>query len=289
MIKPELCKDRKTFAKIELDKYYAERKFDGERIIAIKKGDDIILQRRSGKIATHQYPEIVEAMKTFQYDITLDGEMCVFIHGKDEFDEGIATRTHLKSEKKIKDRSETYPATYMVFDVLHVHNTNKKMLPLETRKRHLQSYYDVYVLNTDAEERIKLIDYVTDAVRLYSDAKIHSWEGIVMKPKDAMYIENSRIQWIKIKNTYDSDFVFTSYEDNKTGLKLFKYTYDKRDDIILDVSQKPIVVQCNGAKADEVREILERDKEVLVTIGYLNLTGGNRLRMPVFRKIVDDK
>lgn len=286
-IKPELCKDRKTFNNIDLSNYVAEKKYDGVRMLVIKKGDDIILQKRSGKIATHQYPEIVEALKSFEYDIILDGEMCVFINGQDNFNEGISLRTNLKDKNKIYLKSMETPATYMIFDVLYAGLVDLKQKSLLERKKHLDIFYTQSIQTTPAAEYIKLVPFWSDGESLFEQAKKDHWEGIVLKPKEAMYIENARKQWIKIKNTYDVNLVFTHYKTNIKGIKLLKYEYIIGDGIELNVTEdNPITVQCGGAQAEEVKAILDEGDEVYVTITYLNKTSTNRLRMPVFKKLI---
>lgn len=286
MIKPELCKDRKTFDKIDLSEYIAEKKYDGIRMLAIKQGDDIILQKRSGKIATHQYPEIVQALRSFEYDIILDGEMCVFINSEDNFDDGIARRTHLKDENKIYIKSIEIPATFMVFDVLRAGLVDLKPKTLLSRKEHLDHFYMECISGNPAGEYIKLVEFYNDGELLFEEAKKNNWEGIVLKPKLSMYIEKDRKQWIKIKNTHDVDLVFTHYESNKAGIKLLKYEYIIGDRLELNVSEdNPLAVQCNGAQAEEIKQMLD-DGEAYITISYLNKTANGRLRMPVFKKLV---
>jgi bifunctional non-homologous end joining protein LigD len=288
MIKPELCKDRKTFNNIDLPYYIAEKKYDGERIIAIKEGDDITLQRRSGKLATHQYPEVVEALRSFEYDIILDGEMCVFVDGEDNFQEGLSPRVHLKNEDKIYIKAIETPATYMIFDVLKGGLVDLTQKSLWQRKAYLEQFYGQSILDTPAEQHIKLIEYGTDSVDLFNTAKLNGWEGIVLKPKEAMYMQGSRKQWIKMKNTFDDDFIFTKYEENNRGIKLIKIKEDDRDTTTVIVDKKnPIVIQCTGEQSSEVKYLLDKNDEVFVTVSYLNKTLGDRLRMPVFKKLVD--
>lgn len=288
MIKPELCKDRKTFAKLDLAEYVAEKKYDGERIIAIKEGDDIILQRRSGKDATHIYPEVVEALNWFNNDIILDGEMCVFINGVDDFQDGLQPRIHLKNENKIYTKSLETPATYMLFDILHADNANISQKPLQTRKMYLDSYYRQFIQGTTAASNIHIVEHTDYVEDLFEIAQIDGWEGIVLKPKLAMYIESSRKQWIKRKITFDADFIFNGYEENNRGIKLLKYGHDDRDGHVLNISEdNPLVVQCGGEQSSEVKYLLDKNDEVYVTVSYMNKTSANRLRMPVFKKVVD--
>jgi bifunctional non-homologous end joining protein LigD len=288
MIKPELCKDRKTFNNIDLPYYIAEKKYDGERIIAIKEGDDITLQRRSGKLATHQYPEVVEALRSFEYDIILDGEMCVFVDGEDNFQEGLSPRVHLKNEDKIYIKAIETPATYMIFDVLKGGLVDLTQKSLWQRKAYLEQFYGQSILDTPAEQYIKLVEFGTNSVDLFNTAKLNGWEGIVLKPKEAMYMQGSRKQWIKMKNTFDDDFVFTKYEENNRGIKLIKTEIDDRDTTTIYVTEdNPLIIQCTGEQSSEVKYLLDKNDEVFVTVSYLNKTLGDRLRMPVFKKLVD--
>ena len=288
IIKPELCKDRKTFAKLDLAEYIAEKKFDGERIIAIKEGDDITLQRRSGKDATHVYPEVVEALRAFKNDIILDGEMVVFIDGVDDFQEGLQPRIHLKNENKIYTKSLETPATYMLFDILHAGNADLRQRSLDTRKAYLNNYYKQFIQGTTAKYNIKVVEYSEFVEDVFDIAKKNGWEGVVLKPKLAMYMESSRKQWIKRKITFDADFIFTAYEENNKGIKLLKYEHDERDQVVLNISEEnPLVIQCGGEQSSEVKYLLDKNDEAYVTVSYMNKTSANRLRMPVFKKVED--
>ena len=213
--------------------------------------------------------------------------MCVFIGEQENFQEGSLTRIHLKNDNKIYQKSRETPATYIVFDVLKAGLVDLKEKSLLSRKEHLEVFFNQSILNTSAEQYIKLISFVEDGEELFKQAKEKNWEGIILKPKVSSYIENSRKQWIKRKYTHDADLVFDKYEVNNRGIKLIKTVVDKRDDIILSATEKtPIVVQCGGVQSQGLIDLIDHYGDILVTIGYLNKTSTDRLRMPVFKKLV---
>src|SRR4051794_29475627 len=55
-----------------------ELKFDGYRVLAKKRGDQVTLRYRSGRDATPLFPEIVAAIRALPVEEALiDGEACV--------------------------------------------------------------------------------------------------------------------------------------------------------------------------------------------------------------------
>src|SRR5579864_4703077 len=67
--------DRRDFG----DDWLLERKFDGERCVAHKAGDDVRLESRTGKDLTATYPEIRAAVAAQRArEVLLDGEVVAY-------------------------------------------------------------------------------------------------------------------------------------------------------------------------------------------------------------------
>lgn len=290
MIKPMLAKATKNLLKVDVLQYVAERKYDGERMLAIMKDGVVTLQRRSGKIATHQYPEIVEVLnKIDQGDFILDGEVVVWINDKDDFD-GVAQRSHHKDIDKINAKRILFPATYIVFDILMYEGYDITGESLWNRKLDLNKLFTQ--LNRSLTEfNTVLVQPQTyrDVLALWEESKSKCWEGIILKQLDSKYIEGGRRkEWLKLKNVYEADLIFTEYEVNNAGILLIKTSQNNLyDDTEVNATEKsPIKVQCSGQQSIEVREKLDSDGFAPVTVEYLNMTKDNKLRMPTFKKLV---
>src|ERR1700689_3431159 len=67
--------DRRKFG----DDWLLERKFDGERCVALRAGDEVTLQSRTGKDLSGAYPEVRAAVASQSArKLTLDGEVVAF-------------------------------------------------------------------------------------------------------------------------------------------------------------------------------------------------------------------
>src|SRR5215813_9736834 len=67
--------DRRDFG----DDWFLERKFDGERCVAVKRGGEVTLQSRTGKDLSGRYPEVSEAVAAQRASgLLLDGEVVAF-------------------------------------------------------------------------------------------------------------------------------------------------------------------------------------------------------------------
>jgi DNA ligase-1 len=197
-ISPMLCQgiESKTLAQYNPDEWFAEPKLDGERIIAIRQGDTIQMWTRRGKEVSKKFPEVKIAL-TFltAKEWVLDGELCVKGGFTNLLKRNTDNPTHI-AILKVK-----YPATYHIFDVLKVGETDVTNLPLYQRKACLISLFP--------NDKM-VIGFVKDVVKLVPTLKCLSlydtfltmleqgFEGIVIKRKYSPYQYDKRsTDWIK--------------------------------------------------------------------------------------------
>ena len=94
-----------------------EPKWDGFRCLALKNGDDIVLQGKSGKPLGRYFPEIAKAIASIKMQrLALDGEIIIRIDGELSFD-ALQMRLHPADSRIAKLSSET-PASFTAFDTL---------------------------------------------------------------------------------------------------------------------------------------------------------------------------
>jgi DNA ligase 1 len=167
-----------------------EPKYDGERIIAMRSGDEISLWTRRNIQASYKFPEIVEALKNNVEgnDWILDGEMTVSGSFRKLLNRNVEDRF------KISLLSRKNPATYNVFDIIR-HEKDILKIPIIERKSILMK-----VVHPD--DRIEIVPFheVAQIEKQYLDYIKEGFEGVVIKNSYSKYEPGRRSdQWLKIK------------------------------------------------------------------------------------------
>jgi len=271
VVKPMLCEKIKKadlplfLAAVPPNKWIAEVKYDGDRVVLTYKKGKVALQNRRGKDVTHVYPEFQGF--THPHDIVLDGEMCVMKDGKSDFNDGITHRSHCKSPEKIFSAMQEYPCTFVVFDILESAGVNLRHDKCGVRRKVLESlklkHKDIMLSRQD-----------TDIIRLWKEMESAGEEGVIVKDLDGLYKEGGRSSsWRKVKNIKETDLTFTKYEVHPMGI-----TVENDDEIRCTV---------NGAQHVDVRDTLDKHGEALITIEHLgDKTPAGKYRQPTFKKLV---
>ena len=95
-----------------------ERKFDGERCVARKRGGDVRLKSRTGKDLTATYPEVRAALVTQRArELLLDGEVVAYQGEQTSFSR---LQQRLGATAPSRQQVAAYPVVYCVFDVLAI-------------------------------------------------------------------------------------------------------------------------------------------------------------------------
>ncbi|MFY9638098.1 MAG: ATP-dependent DNA ligase [Methanobacterium sp.] len=190
MIEPMLATLTSPAIKLK-GSWIIEPKYDGERIIAVRSGDEISLWTRRNIQATYKFPEIVEALKN-NIDGTewiLDGEMTVAGGFRQLLNRNVEDRF------KIGLLSRKNPATYNIFDII-LHG--KKYLlktPLIERKSVLMK-----VVNPDNRIEIVPFQEISNIQEQFLNYLKNGFEGAVIKNSYSKYEPGRRSdQWLKIK------------------------------------------------------------------------------------------
>ena len=190
MIEPMLA--TLTTPLIELrGSWIIEPKYDGERIIAVRYGDEISLWTRRNIQASYKFPEIVEALNNNVEgkDWILDGEMTVSGGFRQLLNRNVEDRF------KISLLSRKNPATYNIFDIMRYEKEDLLNKPIIGRKGILMR-----VVHPD--NRIEIVPFkeaknVEDQFLNYLK---EGFEGAVIKNSYSKYEPGRRSdQWLKIK------------------------------------------------------------------------------------------
>ena len=174
-----------------------ERKYDGIRLLAYKKGEDVRLFSRNH--LPQDLPAIQHAIERIPHDeLILDGEI-TWGSGKVE---------------------------YHVFDIVWLDGRNVTALPLEER-RHLLAQLPFQ----EPLHRVELIDDPAPWERAQSEG----WEGVIAKRRGSIYEHRRSKAWLKMKCELSQDFVvggFTDPQGKRVGLGALLVGYHKDGEFV---------------------------------------------------------
>ena len=112
-----------------------EIKWDGVRPVSfIHTFREVFkIQSRNGKTITHRYSELEEPLKSSikeNQSVVLDGEVVILDkNGYPDF-QSHQKRMNIDLKRDIEMLSRQFPATYFIFDILHLDGYDLKTLPL---------------------------------------------------------------------------------------------------------------------------------------------------------------
>jgi hypothetical protein len=109
-----------------------ERKLDGERCLAFRRGGEVRLLSRNRRRLDCTYPELVDALKVQRdHDVVVDGEVVAFEGGQMSFSR--LQRRMGSSDPELARRSGI-AVSYYIFDILHLDGNRVTALPVRARK-----------------------------------------------------------------------------------------------------------------------------------------------------------
>lgn len=237
----------------------ANLKYDGERIIIFKKGDDIFLFNRRGREKSLIYPEVAEELKTIYGDFILDGEIIT----RDGKFNSLQHRSHLTDKQKIITARENYPITYMIFDILNFDGMDLTTNPLKERIKLLSLF------NFDNLKNIGFVTY-EDINNCLDYAKNFDCEGIVIKNMDSTYQHKRSNDWLKLKFFKEDVLRVVRYTENPAGIRC--------------EDEKLNAVQVSGQQHKEVKKAIDEIGFCDITISYLEKTANNRYRFISYKR-----
>jgi DNA ligase D-like protein (predicted ligase) len=184
------------------DGWIFERKFDGIRLLAFKKGRDVRLLSRNKLAQNAAYPGVVAAIEDLPVrDAILDGEAT-----------GVWGRTGT--------------VAYHVFDILRLDGRDLTALPLDERLATLNA-----LPLRPPLQRVQPVDGPAPWERACREG----WEGVIAKRRDAPYEHKRSKSWLKMKCEASQELVvggFTDPQGGRVGLGALLVGYYDGDDFV---------------------------------------------------------
>jgi bifunctional non-homologous end joining protein LigD len=249
-----------------------ERKFDGIRLLAYKRADEVRLYSRNR--LPQNLPPLAAAVARLPVDeIILDGE--VTWNGQGGYD---------------------------VFDILWLNGHNVTSLPLEDRRALLQE-----LPFRAPMRRVELLDDPEPWER----ARREGWEGVIAKRRGSPYEHRRSKHWLKMKCELSQELVvggFTDPQGVRVGLGALLVGYYEGDDLVfagkvgtgfdsklllelrarLDTLEMPKAPFTKAVGLPRLRAHWVRP-DIVVQVGFIEWTGNDKLRHPRLLGVRFDK
>jgi bifunctional non-homologous end joining protein LigD len=240
-----------------------ERKYDGIRLIAYKRGRDVKLYSRNRLL--QDIPGIESAIAAMpEKELILDGEVTWDRH-----------------------------SGYHVFDILWLDGNSTTGLPLEERRALLKK-----LTFSGPLRRVSLLD----GKEPWERARKEGWEGVIAKRRGSPYEHRRSKQWLKMKCEASQELVvggFTDPQGARVGLGALLVGYYEGDDLVfagkigtgfdtrllldlrkrldaLEIPRTPFTI----AKGLPKLRAHWVKPSIVVQVSFIEWTGNNKLRHP---------
>ena len=245
------------------DDWLFERKFDGIRLLAYKRGKDVKLYSRNQLL--QNIPSIESAIAAMPVkEMILDGEVSWDRH-----------------------------SGYHVFDILWLDGESTTSLPLEERR--------ALLAKLKFKPPLQRVDLLDDK-EPWERARRQGWEGVIAKRRGSPYEHRRSKHWLKMKIEASQELVvggFTDPQGARVGLGALLVGYYDGDDLVfagkigtgfdtallldlrkrldkLEIPKTPFTIATGlpRLRAHWVRP------SIVVQVSFIEWTGNNKLRHP---------
>jgi ATP-dependent DNA ligase len=179
-----------------------EPKWDGFRLVAIRRLEGVALWSRQGRDLTPRFPDIARAvLDQLSPGAVVDGE--VVIWADDRLDFGLLQRRLVVGLASLPAAVRAHPASFVVFDVLADARRDVRRLPLTQRRRRLErlaaGWAPPMQLCPQTTDRDQALSWMVD----YRPAGV---EGLVVKAAGGAYLPGRR-DWLKVKSRETTEII----------------------------------------------------------------------------------
>jgi bifunctional non-homologous end joining protein LigD len=282
-----------------------EVKWDGIRVLAYIDEGQVRLVTRNGHDVTEQFPELLDAEAFRLQSAIIDGEIVVLdAVGHPDF-AAVLKRVQRKGTSAASAARKT-PATCHVFDCLYLDGRAIMELPLRRRREWLAD-------TLRESDRYRFSRAVDDGVAFFEAIGEKGLEGIVGKDPDSRYRPGARHDsWIKLKLRHEATCAVIGYSPGKgrhEGSLGALHIAELVDDVleyrgrvgtgITDSQRDELAAELkgherkkyplDGSAPKDARGSVWVEPELVVDVGYAEVTADGRFRKPSVKRIRRDE
>jgi bifunctional non-homologous end joining protein LigD len=185
------------------DDWTFEFKWDGIRAIAFWDGTKLKLETRNLRDVTVSWPELEGLGAALgKRTVILDGEIAAMDdRGVPSF-QRLQTRMHVGDRHSAAKLAATTPASYLVFDVLHLDGRDLMPLPWTERRPILEA------LQLAGPSWATTPSVPGAGTELFETVRQRTMEGVICKRLDSTYVPGARSKsWLKVKLQQSDEFL----------------------------------------------------------------------------------
>ena len=242
---------------------WLEDKFDGIRAQLHRRGDEVALFSRDLRPLDREFPEIIDAAKSLDRDVILDGEIIARADGRRLGFHDLQKRLGRRDVRL--DQGDLFfggavPVRFVAFDLLAIDGQGCLDEPLAERRRRL----DELVLPSGLECcRVTRADSVAGIDEAFNAARRRDNEGLIAKDPLSCYSPGRRGKaWLKLKKampTLDVVVVRAQQGHGKRAHVLSDYTFAVRDE---ETDRLRVIGKAYSGLTDlEIEELTEHFRE----------------------------
>ncbi|MBW3022683.1 DNA ligase, partial [Candidatus Woesearchaeota archaeon] len=200
------------------------------RIQVHRDKDKIELFTRRLENVTHQFPDVVEAIKkhTKNKKFILDCEAVGYNPKTKKYVPFQKISQRIRRKYEIKEMAEKFPMELNVFDIIDYEGKSTIKMPFEKRRKLIEDLIEIKKFKITTAKQI-VTDDENEAEKFYAESLKAGNEGVMMKNLEAPYKPGSRVGFmIKYKPTMkELDLVIVGAEwgTGKRGGWLSSYVW----------------------------------------------------------------
>lgn len=267
--------------------YAMEPKYDGARLLVVKRGDDITCETRTGHDHSHKFDHIINALRGIDGDFVLDGEVVdikavVNIGGKD-----VPLSRWAGVQSVLSSSGKKNSLAFIVFDCLVADGKDLRMVPDILRRKKAQELVDI----AESEHVLLTVRWNKYDDAIYDELVAAGAEGAILKNQLAPYRSGRRPTqtWVKLKPVATADVVIMGYKPGEGSFKglvgAVEFGQYKNGRLVARS-------RCSGMDFALRKDMTDNGSKYIgrvMEVRYMGLTEDGSFRHPVFSRLRDDK